>query len=112
MAPRILNLGAWRAHLLERVDRQIALTGDAGLAELRAEVAAYPAPAHTGAGEAIGGIAVPLYVRTAAGTELRFFSTMATFGTALDITVAELSIESFVPADDATAAAMRDYPPT
>jgi transcriptional regulator with XRE-family HTH domain len=109
MAPRIVNLGAWRAHLLERVDRQIALTGDRSLADLREEVAAYPAPDHEGRSEAIGDIAVPLHIRTGAGNELRFLSTMATFGTAVDITVAELSIESFFPADQATGKAMRDY---
>ena len=108
MAPRIGNLGAWRAHLLERVDRQIALTGDTALAALRAEVADYPAPEHDEPTETIGDIAVPLHIRSAAGAELRFFSTMATFGTAVDITVAELSIESFFPADAATAAAMRE----
>jgi transcriptional regulator with XRE-family HTH domain len=108
MAPRIVNLGPWRAHLLERVDRQIALTGDAELAELRAEVASYPAPEHAARSEAIGDIAVPLHVRSGAGADLRFFSTMATFGTAVDITVAELSIESFFPADEATAEAMRE----
>ena len=112
MAPRIRNLGAWRAHLLERVDRQIALTGDAALAALRAELAAYPAPEHSGPTETVGDIAVPLHIRSAAGAELRFFSTIATFGTAVDITVAELSIESFFPADAATAAAMRDAVPT
>jgi transcriptional regulator with XRE-family HTH domain len=109
MAPRIVNLGAWRAHLLERVDRQIALTGDPSLARLRDEVAAYPAPDHDGPTEVVGDIAVPLQLRTEAGGELRFISTMATFGTAIDITVAELSIESFFPADEATARAMRDH---
>jgi transcriptional regulator with XRE-family HTH domain len=108
MASRIVNLGPWRAHLLERVDRQIALTGDTELAQLRAQVASYPAPEHSGPSEAIGDIAVPLHVRSAAGAELRFFTTMATFGTAVDITVAELSIESFFPADEATAEAMRE----
>jgi hypothetical protein len=111
MAPRILNLGAWREHLLERVDRQITLTGDGDLARLREEVAAYPAPEHSGPSEVIGDIVVPLHMRTAAGDELRFFSTMATFGTAVDITVAELSIEAFFPADDATARAMREFIP-
>jgi hypothetical protein len=108
MAPRILNLGAWRAHLLERVERQVALTGDAELARLRDEVAAYPGPEHEGPTEVIGDIVVPLHLRTLGGDELRFFSTMATFGTAVDITVAELSIESFFPADEATARAMRE----
>jgi transcriptional regulator with XRE-family HTH domain len=106
MAPRIVNLGSWRAHLLERVERQVALTGDQELARLRDEVAAYPHPGHAGSSEAVGDIAVPLHMRTTGGDDLRFFSTMATFGTAVDITVAELSIESFFPADDATRRAM------
>jgi transcriptional regulator with XRE-family HTH domain len=106
MAPRIANLGSWRAHLLERVDRQIALTGDDALAELRAEVAAYPHPDHEGPTDVVGDIAVPLHLRTVRGQDLRFLSTMATFGTAVDITVAELSIESFFPADEATRTAM------
>jgi hypothetical protein len=59
----------------------------------------------------IGDIVVPLHLRTLGGDELRFFSTMATFGTAVDITVAELSIESFFPADEATARAMREHAP-
>jgi len=109
MAPRILNLGAWRAHLLERVERQAALTGDAELARLRDEVAAYPGPDHEGPSEVIGDIVVPLHLRMLGADELRFFSTMATFGTAVDITVAELSIESFFPADEATARAMREH---
>jgi transcriptional regulator with XRE-family HTH domain len=108
LAPRILNLGPWRAHLLERVERQVALTGDAELARLRDEVAAYPGPEHEGPTEVIGDIVVPLHLRTLGGDELRFFSTMATFGTAVDVTVAELSIESFFPADEATAQAMRE----
>ena len=109
MAPRILNLGAWRAHLLERVERQVSLTGDAELARLRDEVAAYPGPDHEGPSEVIGDIVVPLHLHMLGADELRFFSTMATFGTAVDITVAELSIESFFPAAEATARAMREH---
>src|SRR4051794_9784532 len=105
VAPRIVNLGEWRAHLLERLARQVALSGDPELAALHEELSAYPGPA--GAPHARGDeIAVPLRIRTDAG-ELAFVSTVATFGTAVDITVAELSIESFFPADAATAAALR-----
>ena len=50
---------------------------------------------------------IPLRLTTADGPELTFFSTIARFGTALDVTVAELAIESFFPADDKTAAALR-----
>jgi hypothetical protein len=109
VAPRIANFGEWRAHLLERLGRQVALTGDGGLRELYDELASYPAP--PGADEAHGAgsdIVVPLRLRTADGAELAFFSTVATFGTAVDITVAELAIESFFPADAATADALRE----
>lgn len=110
MAPRIRNLGSWRAHLLERLGRQIALTGDPALVTLREEVEAYPAPGlgptHPGP-TAIGEIAVPLELTGPGGVELSFYSTMATFGTAVDITLAELSIESFFAADEATAAWFR-----
>jgi len=105
VAPRIANLGEWRAHLLERLGRQVALTGDPELAALHDELADYPGPAdrpHARGDE----IAVPLRIHTAAG-ELAFVSTVATFGTAVDVTVAELSIESFFPADARTAAALR-----
>ena len=105
VAPRIANLGEWRAHLLERLARQVALTGDAELVALHDELTTYPGPAdppHARGDE----IAVPLRIRTAVG-ELAFVSTVATFGTAVDVTVAELSIESFFPADAQTAAALR-----
>src|SRR4051794_2992024 len=105
LAPRIVNLGEWRAHLLERLARQIALSGDPELAALHDELSGYPSP--DGAPRATGGeIAVPLRLRTDAG-ELAFVSTVSTFGTAVDITVAELSIESFFPADAQTADALR-----
>src|SRR4051812_4674607 len=102
LAPRIVNLGEWRAHLLERLGRQAVLSGDPVVAELFDEVSSYPGPppeppAHP------GDIVVSLRLR-AGERELRFFSTIATFGTAVDITVAELAIESFFPADADTAA--------
>jgi transcriptional regulator with XRE-family HTH domain len=104
MAPRIANLGEWRAHLLERLGRQVATTGDDSLAELYDELAGYPAPAGDGphGWGGLGAIAVPLRIR-AGDAELAFISTVATFGTALEITTSELSIESFFPADAATA---------
>jgi transcriptional regulator with XRE-family HTH domain len=102
MAPLIDNLPEWRAHLLDSLRRQIAVMHDDRLAELYAELQGYPGgevalPAHE------PGIAVPLRV-TVQGTALSFFSTIATFGTAVDITLAELAIEAFFPADDATGA--------
>jgi transcriptional regulator with XRE-family HTH domain len=109
MAPRILNLAEWRAHLLERLQRQIVATGDADLRSLYDEVSSYPGPRAASAEGLAGQIAVPLRLRGAAGSdqELAFISTVATFGTAVDITVAELAIESFFPADEATAGAVR-----
>jgi transcriptional regulator with XRE-family HTH domain len=104
MAPHIVNLAEWRAHLLERLRHQVTVTGDTALAALYEEVRGYPGP-DNGHGHDIG-IFVPLVVRSR-GRELRFFSTLATFGTAVDITVAELAIESFFPADAATAQALR-----
>ena len=105
MTSRILNYGEWREHLVDRLRRQVALTGDDALAELLAEINGYPGET----GEAHGSgteLAVPL--RFDAGDhELTFFSTIATFGTAVDITLAELAIEAFFPADEATAGYLR-----
>jgi len=108
MAPRIANLGEWRAHLLERLERQVQLTGDEGLAALHEELLGYPGEtADEPPTEDRGaGIVVPLRLRTAGG-ELAFFSTVTTFGTPVDITVSELAIESFFPADATTAQAVR-----
>ena len=109
MAPRIVNFAEWRAHLLERLRHQVSVTGDAALAALYEEVSGYPGPPDAGAHHGAGGeVFVPLVFR-AADRELRFFSTVATFGTAVDITVSELAIESFFPADcrDGRGAARR-----
>jgi transcriptional regulator with XRE-family HTH domain len=107
MAPRIVNFAEWRAHLLERLRHQVSVTGDAALGALYEEVAGYPGPPDAGARHGAGGeVFVPLVFRSA-GRELRFFSTVATFGTAVDITMSELAIESFFPADAATAEVLR-----
>jgi MmyB-like transcription regulator ligand binding domain len=110
MAPRILNLGEWRSHLLDRLRREVALTADDSLSALYDELAGYPAPAEPEQRDPRAEIAVPLRLASEDGDELAFYSTIATFGTAVDITVAELSIESFYPADEATAAALRSLP--
>ena len=106
LAPRIANLAEWRAHLLDRLGREAVTSGDPALAALHEELAGYPCdePAHAPDLEA-GAIAVPLRLRHDGG-ELSFISTVTTFGTALDVTVSELSIESFFPADEATAEAL------
>lgn len=104
MASRIVNFAEWAEHLLDRLDRQIAVSADPGLVDLAAELRSYPgvvdSPRPT---DTAGRLFVPLVLRRGSD-ELRFFSTIATFGTALDVTVAELSIEAFFPADAETAA--------
>jgi transcriptional regulator with XRE-family HTH domain len=109
MAPRILNLGEWRAHLLDRLGRQAVVSGDPALFALHEELAAYPGGGSTGPGPDLeaGSIAVPLRLR-AGDDELAFISTATTFGTATDVTVSELAIESFFPADAATAQALEE----
>ncbi|MEV0808007.1 helix-turn-helix transcriptional regulator [Micromonospora sp. NPDC050200] len=106
MAPRITNLGQWRAHLLARLRRQAALTGDAALAALHEELLGYPGPSAPDPAPGPADVVVPLRLRHDGG-ELRLLSTVSTFGTPLDVTVEELSVESFFPADDATAARLR-----
>jgi transcriptional regulator with XRE-family HTH domain len=102
MAPRIANLPEWRAHLLTRLHRQAEATGDARLAALHAELAAYPGG--QGRPPAPPDVVVPLRYRGPGDTELSFISITAVIGTPMDVTVQELAIESFYPADDQTAA--------
>ena len=108
IAQRIVTLGEWRAHLLGRLRRQVALTADTDLARLLNELRAYPCdqPEPEVEVPGPGDIVVPLRLRHD-GRDLAFFSTVATFGTPLDITVAELAIESFFPADPETASVLR-----
>ena len=109
VAPRILNFAEWSSHLLTRLARQVAVTGDQQLAELLEELRSYPGvPQRAFFPELEGAekVFVPLRLRQGA-KELTFFSTVATFGTALDVTVEELAIESFFPADEETAAVLR-----
>ena len=99
MAPRILNLPEWSAHLLQRLRRQVAITGDLELEQLYDELSAYPdvsleAPRDDRTGNEI---VLPLRMRDG-DRELAFFSTVSTFGTAVEITLAELMIEAFYPA--------------
>lgn len=105
VAPRILNLGQWRAHLLHRLDRQVQATGDPVLQALQAELAAYPTPDHDDAPDP-GWVVVPLRIRTELG-DLSFLSTTTVFGTPVEVTLSELAIESFFPADAATGQILR-----
>jgi transcriptional regulator with XRE-family HTH domain len=109
LAPRVRNLAEYSHHLLTRLQRELALTGDPGLRDLLDEVRGYPGLTHPTTVEADPArmLFLPMRFTTVEGEELSFFSTLATFGTALDVTVAELSIEAFFPADAATQAALR-----
>ena len=110
LASRIVNLAQWSDHIVGNLRRQIAITGDPSLRELEEELVGYaaamgvvPAPSI----EAPRAVATPMRLRTERG-ELALMTMIATFGTALDITLAELSIETFLPADAATAALLFD----
>jgi transcriptional regulator with XRE-family HTH domain len=107
LAPRIRNFATWRAHILERLRRQVELTADRVLGALLTELRGYPAAdgrqPRTETDHA--GVFVPLELATEAGT-LAFFSTTTVFGTPVDITPSELALEAFFPADAATADAL------
>ncbi|WP_041254927.1 helix-turn-helix transcriptional regulator [Frankia sp. EAN1pec] len=122
MAPRILNLPEWRTHLLDRLARQADTTGDAVLHDLHTELSAYPVPdrgangvghgaaddgARGRAGRPAGlwtanGIVIPMRYRSPRG-ELSLFTATTVFGTPTDVTVSELAVETFFPADAHTA---------
>lgn len=108
LASRIGNLGQWRAHVLARLQRQIEVSNDPVLLELRDELRAFPVDIDDEAADPARGVplVIPLRLETPAGS-LSFISTTTVFGTAVDITLAELAIESFFPADAATAEALR-----
>ncbi|MGH8189409.1 MAG: helix-turn-helix domain-containing protein [Steroidobacteraceae bacterium] len=106
MAPRIVNLAEWRAHLLARLRRLIDMSADPVLMALLEELAAYPAPPLAGEHAPAGAIAVPLRLASPAGV-LSFISTITVFGTPIDVTLSELALEAFFPADATTAAVLR-----
>jgi len=111
LAPRILNLGEWRAHLLDRLRQQVAASGDPILARLVDELAAYPAPTEAPPGIGDGaGVAMPLVLALPAG-RLSLLSTTTVFGTPVDITLSELAVEAFFPADPETAALLHRLAP-
>jgi transcriptional regulator with XRE-family HTH domain len=112
LAPRILNLEQWREHVLGRLDRQVRATGDAGLAELYRELRDYPAGGRPGGGSRAGAAEVVVPLRLLhKDQELSLFSTTTLFGTPNDVTVEELAIESFYPADEKTAEYLRSVAP-
>jgi transcriptional regulator with XRE-family HTH domain len=111
LAPKIVNLGQWRAHLFERLRQQIMATADPVLADLLDELRGYPLlDGETDLrldGEHLG-VAVPLQFRTAAGV-LSFISTTTIFGSPVDVTLQELALETFFPADDYTKQALQAW---
>ncbi|MFC5954869.1 helix-turn-helix domain-containing protein [Streptomyces pratens] len=123
LAPRIRNLREWRGHLLEQMERQIALRRSAPLRALYEEVAAFPVPESgpgegpgEGPGDADGSqqsasvayFALPMRIEHG-GRILSFVSSISTFNTPMDVTVAELAVETLLPADPATAKYLQSW---
>jgi len=107
LAARTVNLAEWCGHLLERLHRQCEVTADPELLKLYQELKAYPIPARS-APLSADNVAIPLKLRSEGGEVLSFFSTTMVFGTPVDITLSELALETFFPADDLTARRMRE----
>jgi transcriptional regulator with XRE-family HTH domain len=111
LAPRIANLAQWRAHILERLRHQVIATADPALEALLEELRGYPVPVSEGSDEHLDGelpgILVPLRFRAPGGV-LSFISTTTIFGTPVDVTLHELALETFFPADEATARHLRE----
>jgi transcriptional regulator with XRE-family HTH domain len=107
LAQRIVNLGAWKRHILDRLRAQFAASADSALAALIEELAGYPAPPSTEPVAGAGAVFVPLVIE-AEGGRLSFFSTTTIFGTPLDVTLSEIAIEAFFPADEETAKRLRE----
>ncbi len=106
LAPHILNLGDWTAHLIGQLRRQIASSADARLRDLLAELSALRPSDQSPSGPDYGGVLVPLRLQTPVGP-LALFSTTTVFGTPTDITLSELMLEAFYPADAETDARLR-----
>ncbi|MDO9058847.1 MAG: transcriptional regulator, partial [Bradyrhizobium sp.] len=105
LAARTVNLAEWCGHLLERLHRQCEATADPELLKLLAELKTYPIPARSGPLSS-DHVAIPFRLRLG-GEVLSFFSTTMIFGTPVDITLSELALETFFPADELTAERMR-----
>lgn len=111
LAPRIANIGQWRAHVLHRLRQQVESSAEPELQALLTELAAYPIPAN----QAVSGprrdlyeagVVVPLRLQSEWGL-LSLFSTTTIFGTPVDITLAELAVEAFFPVDEETGEILR-----
>ena len=107
LAPRIANLTEWKRHIIERLRHQAAESGDSVLEELVEELRGYPAPASKApTATADVSIAVPMILESPVGP-LSFLSTTTLFGTPAEVTLSELAIESFFPADAETGERLR-----
>nr|WP_261794523.1 helix-turn-helix transcriptional regulator [Comamonas testosteroni] len=109
LGPRLANAAQWRAHLLHRLEQQITATADGELQVLYDEIAAYPFKddmPYAAATSAASLIAVPFELHTGLG-KLSFISTITIFGTPVDVTLQELAVESFFPADTQTQMALQ-----
>ena len=107
LGPRLANAAQWRSHLLHRLQQQIAATADGELQALHKEIAAYPFEGAEDAGAPPAShIAVPFELHTGLG-KLSFISTITIFGTPVDVTLQELAVESFFPANAQTQAALQ-----
>ena len=111
LAPRIVNLAEWKAHLVQRLRDQHAASADPELLRLCAELEAYPATGPASEERDYGGVLVPMVVE-AGGRRLSFLSTTTVFGTPVEVTLSEVAIEAFFPADAETAAALSAPPPS
>ncbi len=110
LAPCIENLSEWTHHIFHRLDQQIDATADTGLIALRSELAALLPPRTGPKGRGAPGspaVALPLRLRQVDGSVLSFLTITTVFGTPIDVTLAELAIEAFLPADTQTAEALR-----
>jgi transcriptional regulator with XRE-family HTH domain len=103
LAQRIVNLAEWKRHVVERLRHQVAESGDPVLEDLLAELRHLPAPASSAPASPVNAVAVPLILDSPAG-RLTFLSITSLFGTPIEVTMSELAIESFFPADQETAA--------
>jgi transcriptional regulator with XRE-family HTH domain len=112
LAPRIVNLGQWRAHLLTQLQHRARALGDDRLMDLHRELTGYPGGGSDGHANGnlapyTAGVVLPLRYRRGE-QELSFFSVNASVSTATDVTVEELSIEAFYPSDATTAAILQE----
>lgn len=107
LAPAIVNYAEWREHVLRRLEQQIEGSADPHLVALHEELSGYAAPQKGLSETEPNDVYVPLRLSSGFG-ELSFLSTTTVFGSPIDITVSELAIEAFFPADEDTAAALRN----